>query len=80
MEKKKTTTKTKTTSAKTKFATDVKETSKTNTIVTKNEAPTLKAVSPREEVEQMIQKVVNAQKIYRTYSQQQVDEIFRKVA
>lgn len=71
MEKKKATTKAKAVSAK--------QTIKTNTTVAKNEAP-VKAVSVREEVEAMIQKVVNAQKIYRTYSQKQVDEIFRKVA
>ncbi|MDP4292374.1 MAG: hypothetical protein Q8908_14950, partial [Bacteroidota bacterium] len=32
------------------------------------------------ELEELIQRVKNAQKIYRTYSQEQVDEIFRKAA
>ena len=33
-----------------------------------------------EKVEQMIQRVVRAQKVFRTFSQKQVDEIFAKAA
>ena len=61
----------------------MKKTENITTVINEEKAPVnldLNAENRFAAIEQTIQQVVKAQKIYRSFSQKQVDEIFRKAA